>query len=485
MGVGRTPQPHPARAGPAGPPPPAAKAPYFGSLAASGGADRRPWLLSFLYPRRKARRDSTTSRRGAPRIAARSFPFPTFFQATSRFTSLLPPPRPHRRARLAAARCAARRGHPRGLRPAPRPLLHAVRRRRAHPRPPARARGRSPSSTTRTGGSISSSSLRLLAGAGLPPRSPSRAPHALGPTFLARRAARVLPGFHVALLVTLAFHRSTPALPGFASSPIAHALVLQGYLQPGGIVIIGAAWSLTTEAHFYLLLPLIAPLLLDRARGLGRPLLFGGALVLGAWATRAWLHDHRSFPACAPPGSRTRSGAGSRAASISSCSAPSPPPRTSRSPAAPRRSPRATPPSGLRSRWSRSSSASAWRASSSFEPRGSWPYAIISLATALLVLAATLLDERAHPFLAPRAHGSRRVELRLLPLSPARAGPRRQRAPGAGVVEPRRQRDGCAGPLGAVRRRVMDAHRAPGDALGAAGGARCRGLPWAMQSQRR
>ena len=222
-------------------------------------------------------------------------------------------------------------------------------------------------------------------------------------TFLARRAARVLPGFYVALLVTLAFHRSTPALPGFASSLIAHALVLQGYLQPGGIVIIGAAWSLTTEAHFYLLLPLIARPLLDRARGLGRPLFFGGALVLGAWASRAWLHDHGL-----DPGVRTawiedtqRRWITSRLDQfvLGALAAAAHLEITRRA-------------SSLAARYAPVGVALSLAAlvvgfrlegELFLEPRGSWPYAILSLATALLVLSATLLPERAHPFLAPRA----------------------------------------------------------------------------------
>ncbi len=35
--------------------------------------------------------------------------------------------------------------------------------------------------------------------------------------------------------------------------------MLQGYVTPGGLAIIGAAWSLTTEVSFYLLWPLLAP----------------------------------------------------------------------------------------------------------------------------------------------------------------------------------------------------------------------------------
>ncbi|MDI1479984.1 acyltransferase [Polyangium sp. y55x31] len=105
--------------------------------------------------------------------------------------------------------------------------------------------------------------------------------------FLLRRAARILPAYWVALVVTLAFHRSVLGAPSFAASLAAHLLVLQGYVSPGGVVIIGAAWSLTTEACFYLVFPWLAPLVLREGR---RALWIGAALVVGSWLVRMGLH---------------------------------------------------------------------------------------------------------------------------------------------------------------------------------------------------
>jgi len=105
--------------------------------------------------------------------------------------------------------------------------------------------------------------------------------------FLIRRAARILPAYWIALVVTLAFHREVVGAPAFSASLAAHLLVLQGYVSPGGIVIIGATWSLTTEACFYLVFPWIAPLVLRQGR---RALLLGAAIVIGSWITRAVLH---------------------------------------------------------------------------------------------------------------------------------------------------------------------------------------------------
>lgn len=105
--------------------------------------------------------------------------------------------------------------------------------------------------------------------------------------FLLRRAARILPAYWVALVVTLAFHRGVFDAPALPASLAAHLLVLQGYVSPGGIVIIGATWSLTTEACFYLLFPWLAPVILREGR---RALWIGAALVLGSWLARAALH---------------------------------------------------------------------------------------------------------------------------------------------------------------------------------------------------
>jgi len=104
-------------------------------------------------------------------------------------------------------------------------------------------------------------------------------------TFLIRRAARILPGFFAALAVVIALRPEVARAPGFAAALTAHAALLQGYLSPGGIVLIGAAWSLTTEAHFYILLLLIARPLLAR-----RAYLLGLGMVALSWAARAALH---------------------------------------------------------------------------------------------------------------------------------------------------------------------------------------------------
>jgi peptidoglycan/LPS O-acetylase OafA/YrhL len=219
--------------------------------------------------------------------------------------------------------------------------------------------------------------------------------------FLIRRAARILPGYYVALLVTLAFHRSTLALPGFAAAALAHLVILQGYWTPGGIVIIGATWSLTTEVHFYLLLPLLARPLLDRARG-ARRLWIGAALVLGAWGTRALLHALVLEPgvrsalleatqrrwitsrldefvlgalAATAYAEIARRGLAARAARLA--------------------------PAGIAL-----SLAALWvgfrlEGELYLAPHGSWPYALVALATAALVLTTTLCEGRALRVVAP------------------------------------------------------------------------------------
>jgi peptidoglycan/LPS O-acetylase OafA/YrhL len=106
-------------------------------------------------------------------------------------------------------------------------------------------------------------------------------------TFLRRRAARILPGYYVALAVALLFRRAMWSAPGAGAALAAHLAVLQGYVTPGGIVLIGASWSLTTEIGFYLLLPLLARPLLA---GGNRRFVFGAALCVAAWVSRGALH---------------------------------------------------------------------------------------------------------------------------------------------------------------------------------------------------
>src|SRR5512132_1387720 len=107
--------------------------------------------------------------------------------------------------------------------------------------------------------------------------------------FLARRAARILPAFFAAIAVMVAARPRVVLQPGFPAALGAHLALLQGYVTPGGIVLIGAAWSLTTEAHFYLLLPLFARPLLVPLRPARRWLPAGARTAL-AWGSRALLH---------------------------------------------------------------------------------------------------------------------------------------------------------------------------------------------------
>ncbi|MBK9265441.1 MAG: acyltransferase [Polyangiaceae bacterium] len=107
-------------------------------------------------------------------------------------------------------------------------------------------------------------------------------------TFFIRRAARILPAYYVALAVTLLFHRSIILQKDFAAALFMHALVLQGYFPIGGIVFIGATWSLTTEISFYILFPWLARLVSSPKRHL---VLGACALVLTTWLVRSILHD--------------------------------------------------------------------------------------------------------------------------------------------------------------------------------------------------
>ncbi len=157
--------------------------------------------------------------------------------------------------------------------------------------------------------------------------------------FLRRRALRILPAFYAALAVMIATHPSWILRPGFPAALAANLTLLQGYVQPGGLVFIGAAWSLSTEAHFYLLLPWMArPLLAKAPSSPARRLLVLAAICLFTWPCAPPFTRISSTPACTLPCSKTASDAGSRAASINSPSAPSPPPCTpiSSAPRAPR-----------------------------------------------------------------------------------------------------------------------------------------------------
>ncbi len=244
-----------------------------------------------------------------------------------------------------------------------------------------------------SGFSLAQGYLRAFA-RGAPP-VPARA-------FLSRRAARILPGYYLAIAVVIALHPGAVHRPGFGAALLAHLVVLQGYLTPGGIVLIGASWSLTTEVCFYLLLPLLARPLLAPSPA-GRRWLAGAALCLAAWGCRAWLHA-----ATLEPGVRTALLEATQRRWIVS--------RLDQfvlgalAAAAHAEMARGTP-SGERAR--RAAPAALVLASVALvagfrlegelylSPGGSWPYAIISLATAAMVLAATLCDGPALRLVAP------------------------------------------------------------------------------------
>lgn len=113
-------------------------------------------------------------------------------------------------------------------------------------------------------------------------------------TFFLRRAARILPGYFVALFVTLLFHRSIVTHEAFVPALLVHLIVQQGYFPIGGVVFIGASWSLTTEISYYLLFPW-----LQKTVASTKPKIFGVAIVIviSSWLVRSILHD-----ACLEPG---------------------------------------------------------------------------------------------------------------------------------------------------------------------------------------
>ena len=114
--------------------------------------------------------------------------------------------------------------------------------------------------------------------------------------FFRRRARRLLPAYLVSAVVLvplLAPHVLTSVKDLFL------LVTLQGYVGHGLTPAINVPWwSLTTEVHFYLLVPLLAPLL---HRRFGRWALLAGACALSAWW---WDVGHEVFdlPASVLPG---------------------------------------------------------------------------------------------------------------------------------------------------------------------------------------
>lgn len=128
----------------------------------------------------------------------------------------------------------------------------------------------------------------------------------LGP-FFARRALRILPAYYGALALHLLAHTEVFSSPAIAGALLTHLTLLQGYLAPGKIVLIGASWSLSTEAHFYLLAPLLAWLMLGspstgctqdaRAWRVARWALFTLLVCAGVWMLRSVLYELALRPA--------------------------------------------------------------------------------------------------------------------------------------------------------------------------------------------
>lgn len=99
----------------------------------------------------------------------------------------------------------------------------------------------------------------------------------IGP-FFGRRIRRLWPAYLLSVLVLVPLLR--PATFGSAGD-VFLLLTMQGYLADGLTSAINVPWwSLTTEVHFYLLVPLLAPLL---HRRFARWALLAGACALSAW----------------------------------------------------------------------------------------------------------------------------------------------------------------------------------------------------------
>jgi peptidoglycan/LPS O-acetylase OafA/YrhL len=171
-------------------------------------------------------------------------------------------------------------------------------------------------------------------------------------------------------------------------------------VTPGGIVLLGAAWSLTTEAHFYLLFPLLARPLLDPLRP--ARWLTAGILCALTWSSRAlfhaWILEPGVHSALLEASQRRWISSrldqfllGAIAAAIHAAIRTSP-----RAAEAARRAPFAL-------ALSLAALVVAFRLEGALylEPHGSWPYALLSLATTSLVLAASLLEGRALALLTP------------------------------------------------------------------------------------
>ncbi|MBK8259505.1 MAG: acyltransferase [Polyangiaceae bacterium] len=225
--------------------------------------------------------------------------------------------------------------------------------------------------------------------------------------FALRRAARIYPAYLVGLVLVLAGAPRLMSHSAFGRSLAAHLMLLQGYFTPGGLVFIGAAWSLSTEVSFYLVWPWLAPRIVFRpdsekcTHAHRQAWIAALAIIVGAWAFRA-VAQHISLLPDAPPwlfeASQRRWALsrmdqfvlGALAASLHAQVVYTARERLEK--AAPALVALAlfvlVPAFYLE--------GSLYR-----EPLGSWPYAVISLATALLVFSAASLRESAAKWLFP------------------------------------------------------------------------------------
>jgi peptidoglycan/LPS O-acetylase OafA/YrhL len=216
-------------------------------------------------------------------------------------------------------------------------------------------------------------------------------------TFFIRRAARILPAYYLALVVMLIFHRSIIAQEHFVAAFFMHLVVLQGYIPIGGIVFIGASWSLTTEISFYLLFPWLARLVSSSKRHL---VFLACALVLLSWFVRAMLHDWALEPGLLSgmleatqrrwiPSRLDQFLLGALAARVFVM--------VEHSPRAARFAP-------LALALSLPALIISFRLEGIyyFEPGGNLPYALVSLVTAVIVLSASLCRGRWLAVIAPR-----------------------------------------------------------------------------------
>ncbi len=109
--------------------------------------------------------------------------------------------------------------------------------------------------------------------------------------YYARRVLRVLPAYYIqVVLLTLLAHAGLWGGPADPGTLLLHGLMLHGLSPEVASRINGVYWTLPIEFAFYLVLPLIMPLLLGR-----RGRLWFGALVLGVLAYRLiafqWVQD--------------------------------------------------------------------------------------------------------------------------------------------------------------------------------------------------